>query len=58
MQMHSSYCVTDPKGTIVLECGKMLEDKNDFDTERIKVVFDSKKVTDHHAIIPTIDLSE
>lgn len=28
--------------------------KNDFDTERIKVVFNSKKVTDHHAIIPTI----
>ncbi|HGK6548281.1 TPA: VirD4-like conjugal transfer protein, CD1115 family [Streptococcus agalactiae] len=26
MQMHSSYCVTDPKGTIVLECCKMLED--------------------------------
>ena len=26
MQMHSSYVVTDPKGTIVLECGKMLED--------------------------------
>lgn len=25
--------------------------KNDFDTERIKVVFNSKKVTDHHAII-------
>ena len=25
MQMHSSYVVTDPKGTIVLECGKMLE---------------------------------
>lgn len=37
--------------------------KNDFDTERIKVVFNSKKVTDHHAIIPTIssvkeDISE
>lgn len=28
--------------------------KNDFDTERIKVVFNSKKVTDHHAIIPTV----
>ncbi|HGC7856160.1 TPA: DNA topoisomerase 3 [Streptococcus agalactiae] len=28
--------------------------KNDFDTDRIKVVFNSKKVTDHHAIIPTI----
>lgn len=27
--------------------------KNDFDTERIKAVFNSKKVTDHHAIIPT-----
>lgn len=27
--------------------------KNDFDSERIKVVFNSKKVTDHHAIIPT-----
>ncbi len=27
--------------------------KNYFDTERIKVVFNSKKVTDHHAIIPT-----
>ena len=26
MQMHSSYVVTDPKGTIVLECGKMLEE--------------------------------
>ena len=29
MQMHSSYCVTDPKGTIVIECGKMLEDNGD-----------------------------
>lgn len=28
--------------------------KNDFDTGRIKTVFNSKKVTDHHAIIPTI----
>lgn len=28
--------------------------KNDFDTQRIKVVFNSKKVTDHHAIIPTV----
>ena len=28
--------------------------KNDFDTGRIKMVFNSKKVTDHHAIIPTV----
>ena len=33
--------------------------KNDFDTERIKVIFNSSKVMDHHAIIPTISsLSE
>jgi len=26
MQMHSSYVVTDPKGTVLIECGKMLAD--------------------------------
>ena len=26
MQMHSSYVITDPKGTVILECGKMLAD--------------------------------
>ena len=25
MQLHSSYVVTDPKGTVLVECGKMLE---------------------------------
>ena len=25
MQMHSSYVITDPKGTLLLECGKMLK---------------------------------
>lgn len=25
MQLHSSYVVTDPKGTVVLECGKMFQ---------------------------------
>ncbi len=25
MQMNCSYCVTDPKGTILVECGKMLK---------------------------------
>ena len=24
MQMHSSYVVTDPKGTVLIECGRML----------------------------------
>ena len=31
--------------------------KNDFDTDRIKVIFNTKKVTDHHAIIPTASAS-
>ena len=34
MQMHSSYCITDPKGQIVCECGKLLQ-KNGY---RIKVL--------------------
>ncbi|GAA2970215.1 DNA topoisomerase 3 [Finegoldia magna] len=31
--------------------------KNEFDTDRIKVIFNTKKVTDHHAIIPTASAS-
>ena len=34
MQLHSSYVVTDPKGSILVECGKLLE-RNHY---RIKVV--------------------
>ena len=34
LQMHSSYVVTDPKGTVLVECGRMLS-KNDY---RIKVL--------------------
>lgn len=34
MQMHSSYIVTDPKGTLVLECGKLLKDNG----YRIKIL--------------------
>lgn len=33
MQMHSSYVVTDPKGSILIECGKLLQENN----YRIKV---------------------
>ncbi len=25
MQLHSSYCITDPKGSILVECGKLLQ---------------------------------
>ena len=34
MQMHSSYVVTDPKGTVLVECGKMLL-KNEY---KVKVL--------------------
>ena len=34
MQMHSSYIVTDPKGTVLIECGKMLERGRPYKDER------------------------
>lgn len=34
MQCHSSYVITDPKGTVLLECGKLLQKKG----YRIKVL--------------------
>lgn len=37
MQMHSSYVVTDPKGTIVIECGKMLE-RNGYDIKVLNTI--------------------
>lgn len=37
MQMHSSYVVTDPKGTLVLECGKMLYE-NGYDIKILNTV--------------------
>ena len=51
-----SRCLTED---MIISTVNNILGKNDFDTERIKVVFNSKKVTDHHAIIPTISsLSE
>ena len=51
-----SRCLTE---NMIVSTVNNILGKNDFDTERIKVVFDSKKVTDHHAIIPTVSsLSE
>lgn len=37
MQMHSSYVVTDPKGTVLVECGKMLE-KNGYDIKILNTI--------------------
>ena len=45
MQMHSSYVVTDPKGTILVECGKMLQ------RGALKLGKDGKPVKDKHGKI-------
>ena len=45
MQMHSSYVVTDPKGTILVECGKMLQRGTP------KIGKDGKPVRDKHGQI-------
>ena len=45
MQMHSSYVVTDPKGTIRVECGKMLQ------RGAPKLGKDGKPVKDKHGKI-------
>jgi len=37
MQMHSSYVVTDPKGTVLVECGKMLV-KNRYKVKVLNIV--------------------
>lgn len=52
MQMHSSYVVTDPKGTVLIECGKMLakgvpktdEDGNIVKDKKGKVVYEPYKI--------------
>lgn len=52
MQMHSSYVVTDPKGTVLVECGKMLakgvtktdEDGNIVKDKKGKVVYEPYKI--------------
>ena len=46
-----SRCLTED---MIVNTLNNIVGKNDFDKERVKAVFNSKKVTDHHAIIPTI----
>ncbi|MBZ2111255.1 DNA topoisomerase 3 [Streptococcus infantis] len=46
-----SRCLTED---MIVSTVNNILGKNDFDTGRIKTVFNSKKVTDYHAIIPTI----
>ena len=46
-----SRCLTEDMITSMIN---NILGQNDFDTERIKVIFNSSKVTNHHAIIPTV----
>ena len=43
MQMHSSYVVTDPKGTVLVECGKMLERGRPMRDENGNVLYTTDK---------------
>lgn len=50
--MHSSYVVTDPKGTVLVECGKMLQrgtpkldkDGNPVRNEKGKIIYEPYKI--------------
>ena len=52
MQMHSSYVVTDPKGTVLIECGKLLQrgvPKRDKDGKTVrgkngKIIYEPYKI--------------
>ena len=44
MQLHSSYVVTDPKGSVLVECGKLLKDNG----YRIKVFNTINFAKSHH----------
>ena len=46
MQMHSSYVITDPKGTVLIECGKMLE-KNGYEIKVLNTI-NFKKSMHYH----------
>ncbi len=57
MQMHSSYVVTDPKGTILVECGKMLQrgtPKLGKDGKPMKDMFTKRTIKPHKAV-DTVD---
>ena len=43
MQLHSSYVVTDPKGTVLIECGKLLQ-KNGYKIKVLNTIDFSKSM--------------
>ena len=45
MQMHSSYVVTDPKGTVLVECGKLLQ-RGGYRIKVLNTINFKKSITD------------
>ena len=43
MQLHSSYCITDPKGQILIECGKLLQ-RNKYELKVLNTIDFSKSM--------------
>ena len=54
MQMHSSYIVTDPKGTVLIECGKMLERGRPYKDEKGNVSYQPYRIK----VFNTIDFGK
>ena len=49
MQCHSSYCITDPKGSILVECGKLLQ-KNGYEIKVLNTI-DFKKSMHYNPLL-------
>ena len=54
MQMHSSYVITDPKGTVLVECGKMLEKGRPVKDKSGKITYQPYKIK----VFNTIDFAK
>lgn len=44
MQMHSSYVITDPKGTLLIECGKLLARGRVLKTDKGKISYEPYRI--------------
>lgn len=54
MQMHSSYIVTDPKGTVLIECGKMFQKGRPYKNSKGSTYYEPYKIK----VFNTIDFAK
>ena len=54
MQMHSSYIVTDPKGTVLIECGKMFQKGRPYKNSKGSIYYEPYKIK----VFNTIDFAK